>query len=170
MQAVGEYLYRSFLLRRERAPLLVWKRVKNYGIVVAWLLLPDFLFRGVTSVSSSGRSSRCFFGGCHMGIGFPHVRFRFRCYYHMVAGGLPCHPARYTPSPSHTKSGFHLLRYMAKQEALSSVIAFEALPVAKASQPFMYNNSGLGKPFLLLQPLCFCKQSDLQIWKWYIKL
>ena len=56
-----------------------------------------------------------------MGIGFPLVRLRFRCYSHTVAGGLPCHPARYTPSPSHTKSGFHLLRYMAKQEALSSI-------------------------------------------------
>jgi hypothetical protein len=42
---------------------------------------------------------------------------------------------------------------MAKQEALSSVIAFEALPVATASEPFMYNNAGLGKPFLLLNQL-----------------
>ena len=71
LEAVGEYLYRSFLFRRKRAPLLAWKRVKNEGMVAAWLLLPDFLFRGVTIVSSSGRSPSCFFGGCHMGIGYP---------------------------------------------------------------------------------------------------
>src|SRR5258708_37572484 len=49
-------------LEEARLPLLAEKREKTYGIGVDWPLLPDFSFRGVTSVDLL--SSRCFFGGC----------------------------------------------------------------------------------------------------------
>jgi len=54
---------RSFLFRRKTAPLPALKRVKKHSrsLVAVWLLLRDFLFGGVTIVSSSGRSSSCFY-------------------------------------------------------------------------------------------------------------
>lgn len=52
-------LRKTLLLRRETAPLLVWKRKNTFPFVAVWLLLRDFSFGGVTSVDVI--SSHCFF-------------------------------------------------------------------------------------------------------------